>query len=98
MSISAWINPFVTTLLIKPMTEPNPIVSPSLNPFLLISHSAITAPKKGPIIIPRKGITNGPTKIPIVLPQIPAFEPPYFFIPNKLATKSATNNNRMNKP
>ena len=88
------------TLLINPTTEPTPIFRASNILRLLTKNSARKAPRNGPIRIPitGMGIRKGPISKPIVLPHIPAFDPPNFLIPTRLATKSAPNNNRINDP
>lgn len=94
----AWIIPFVTTLLRKPINEPTPIFRAFFQFVLLTTSSARTAPINGPRRIPTTGITKGPISNPIVLPQIPAFDPPNFFTPIQLDTESAKNNKITNIP
>ncbi len=80
-----WMIPFVNTLEINPTNDPHPIFKAVLMLDLFTSNSPNTAPRNGPIKIPNIGIIKGPTNSPIVLPQTPAFVPPNFLTPIRLA-------------
>lgn len=72
---------FIPTPIIKPKREPIPALKDFLNSSPL-RDSAIIAPAKGPIMRPMGGKKNIPMTIPIVAPQIPALDPPIFFVPH----------------
>ena len=66
--------------IINPKSDPIPARNDLLNssPFII---SAPMAPIIGPSINPTGGKKKIPKIIPIVAPQMPALDPPIFFVP-----------------
>ena len=95
--ITIMTNPFVTTEVKNPTSEPIPVFTDCFIPDRDTTSSAMIAPKNGPTKIPANGMRKGPKRSPIVLPHIPAFEPPNFFTPTRFDKVSAPNNKITNK-